>query len=191
MPVSGGEERLVISGSSYEWGLAWTPEGRDIVLPDSAFALNPGWLRRVPVRGGEPERLQFGQDGIEPSIRGNRLVYVRQQPNITTWKRQLNSPLSAGPPERFISSTKMDSGPQFSPDGSKIAFESTRSGHNEVWMCKSDGSGLVQVTHFDSVSGTPRWSPDGRQIVFDSLNAGNVDGFFRRFSGRPASKAHA
>jgi Tol biopolymer transport system component/DNA-binding winged helix-turn-helix (wHTH) protein len=185
VPVSGGEERLVTTGPSYEWGLAWTREGRDIVLPDSAWVLNPGWLRRVPVRGGKPERLQFGQDGIEPSIRGNRLVFVRQQANVTTWKRQLNSPLSAGPPERFISSTKMDSGPQFSPDGSKIAFESTRSGHYEVWMCKSDGSGLVQLTHFDSVSGTPRWSPDGRQIVFDSLNAGNVDVFVVDSQGGP------
>ena len=185
VPVSGGEERLLISGPSYEWGLAWTPDGRAIVLPDSAWTLNPGWLWRVPLGGGEPERLQFGQDGIEPSIRGNRLVYVRQQANVTTWKRKLNSLLSAGPPERFISSTRMDSGPQFSPDGSKIAFESTRSGQYEVWMCRSDGSGLVQLTHFNSVSGTPRWSPDGQQIVFDSLNAGNVDVFVVDSQGGP------
>jgi Tol biopolymer transport system component/DNA-binding winged helix-turn-helix (wHTH) protein len=186
VPVSGGEERLLISGPSYQWGLAWTPQGRDIVLPDSAWPLNPGWLWRVPIRGGgEPERLQFGQDGIQPSIRGNRLVYVRQQANLTTWKRNLNSLVSAGPPERFISSTRMDSGPQFSPDGSKIAFESTRSGTYEVWMCRSDGSGLVQLTHFNSVSGTPRWSPDGQQIVFDSLNAGNVDVFVIDSQGGP------
>ena len=186
VPVSGGEERLLITGPSYEWGLAWTPEGRDVVLPDSAFALNPGWLWRVPLRGGERERLQFGQDGIEPSIRGNRLVYVRQQVNVTTWKRKLNSPLSAGPPEKgYISSTRMDSGPQFSPDGSKIAFESTRSGHYEVWMCRSDGSGPVQLTNFNSVSGTPRWSPDGKHIVFDSLNAGDIDVFVVDSQGGP------
>jgi Tol biopolymer transport system component len=69
----------------------------------------------------------------------------------------------------------MDSGPQFSLDESKIAFESTRSGAYEVWMCRSDGSGLVQLTHFNSVSGTPRWSPDGQQIAFDSRAAGNAD----------------
>jgi Tol biopolymer transport system component len=69
----------------------------------------------------------------------------------------------------------MESGPQFSPDGSKIAFESTRSGFYEVWMCRSDGSGLVQLTHFDSVSGSPRWSPDGQQIAFDSGVGGNLD----------------
>jgi Tol biopolymer transport system component len=69
----------------------------------------------------------------------------------------------------------MESGPQFSPDGSKIAFESTRSGAYEVWICRSDGSGLVQLTHFNSVTGTPRWSPDGQQIAFDSRTAGNAD----------------
>jgi len=71
----------------------------------------------------------------------------------------------------------MESGPQFSPDGTKIAFESNRSGAYEVWMCRSDGSGLVQLTHFNSATGTPRWSPNGQQIAFDSGVGGNVDIF--------------
>jgi len=108
-------------------------------------------------------------------IRGNRLAYVRQVANLNIWRRKLNSLLSAGPPEKFISSTRFESGPQFSPDGSRIAFESTRSGAYEIWMCRSDGSGLVQLTHFNSHTGTPRWSPDGKQIAFDSRAAGNAD----------------
>ena len=44
-------------------------------------------------------------------------------------------------------------------------------------MCRSDGSGLVQLTHFNSVTGTPRWSPNGQQIAFDSGVGGNVDIF--------------
>jgi Tol biopolymer transport system component len=79
----------------------------------------------------------------------------------------------------------MDSGPQFSPDGSRIAFESTRSAAYEIWMCRNDGSGLIQLSHFNSVSGTPRWSPDGKQIVFDSLNAGNADVFVVDSQGGP------
>ena len=71
----------------------------------------------------------------------------------------------------------MESGPQFSPDGSKIAFESTRSGAYEVWMCRSDGSDLSQLTHFNSLTGTPRWSPDGQYIAFDSAAPGNTDIF--------------
>ena len=100
-------------------------------------------------------------------------MYARQELNLNIWRRKLDSLLSAGPPDRFISSTRMESGPQFSPDGSKIAFESTRSGAYEIWICRSDGSDLIQLTQFNSISGTPRWSPNGQQIVFDSRVFGN------------------
>jgi Tol biopolymer transport system component/DNA-binding winged helix-turn-helix (wHTH) protein len=168
VPVSGGEEQYLSSGAQYGWGLAWTPDGRDIVFGQAGFLANAGWLWKISARGDEPERLQFGQGGIEPSIRGNRLAYSRQELNLNIWRRKLDSLLSAGPPDRIISSTRMESGPQYSPDGSKIAFESTRSGAYEVWICRSDGSDLLQLTHYDSISGTPRWSPNGQQIVFDS-----------------------
>jgi Tol biopolymer transport system component/DNA-binding winged helix-turn-helix (wHTH) protein len=180
VPVSGGEEQYLSSGAQYGWGLAWTPDGRDIVFGQAGFLANAGWLWKISARGDEPERLQFGQGGIEPSIRGNRLAYSRQELNLNIWRRKLDSLLSAGPPDRIISSTRMESGPQYSPDGSKIAFESTRSGAYEVWICRSDGSDLLQLTHYDSISGTPRWSPNGQQIVFDSRvfgSNGNTDIF--------------
>jgi Tol biopolymer transport system component len=72
---------------------------------------------------------------------------------------------------RFISSTRVDGAPQFSPDGKRIAFASGRSsrpGNYEVWVCDSDGSGAVQLTSLGSGSGMPRWSPDGERIAFDS-----------------------
>lgn len=177
VPASGGEERRLVSDTTHHWGLAWTPDSRSIVFADAGWPVSPGWLWEIPVRGGEPERLLFSQEGIQPSIRGSRLVYVRQMGNLNVWRRKLNSSYSASPPDSFLSSTKMDSGPQFSPDGSEIAFESTRSGTYEVWMCRSDGSGLIQLTQSNSVSGTPRWSPDGQQIAFDSRPPGNADIF--------------
>jgi Periplasmic component of the Tol biopolymer transport system len=173
MPVSGGQEQRLASGAAYNWGLAWTADGRDIVFANTG--LNSGWLWKMRFGGGEPEQLPYGQEGSEPSIRGNKLVYLRQTANFNIWSRKLGSLLSSGTPDKFISSTRMESGPQFSPDGSKIAFESTRSGFFEVWMCRSDGSGLVQLTHFNSHTGTPRWSPDGQQIAFDSGVGGNLD----------------
>ena len=89
----------------------------------------------------------------------------------------------------------MESGPQFSPDGSKIAFESTRSGAYEVWTCRRDGSELIQLTHFNSVTGTPRWSSDGQQIAFDSRAPGSAEifvmdsrgGSLRRLTTEPSS----
>jgi Tol biopolymer transport system component/DNA-binding winged helix-turn-helix (wHTH) protein len=177
VPVSGGEEQSLVSGVECNWGLAWTPDGRDIVFAKAGPFADDGSLWKISLRGGESERLRFGEEGVEPSIRGSRLVYVRQKSYLNISRRNLNSLLSARPPDRFISSTKTDSGPQFSPDGTKIAFESSRSGYSEVWMCQSDGSGLLQLTHFNFISGTPRWSPDGQQITFDSIAPGNGEIF--------------
>ena len=78
VPLSGVEERYLSSGAEYGWGLAWTPDGRDIVFAKAGFLADAGWLWKISARGGEPERLQFGEGGIEPSIRGNRLVYSRR-----------------------------------------------------------------------------------------------------------------
>jgi len=83
----------------------------------------------------------------------------------------------------------MQSGPQFSPDGSKIAFESNRSGDYEVWVCQHDGSGLMQLTHFSpSQAGTPRWSPDGQQIAFDARPDKGVDIYVIDSQGGPLRK---
>ncbi|HEX6622898.1 MAG TPA: LpqB family beta-propeller domain-containing protein, partial [Pyrinomonadaceae bacterium] len=75
-----------------------------------------------------------------------------------------------------MSSTRADSGPQYSPDGRKVVFSSSHTGPLEVWACEADGSNPVQVTSFGGPHvGSPRWSPDGRQIVFDSPAEGHRD----------------
>jgi Tol biopolymer transport system component len=76
----------------------------------------------------------------------------------------------------FILSTRDDDSPQFSVDGKRIAFVSSRSGNSEIWACGSDGSNAVQLTSFGGPAvTTPRWSPDGEQIAFDSNAAGEFD----------------
>jgi dipeptidyl aminopeptidase/acylaminoacyl peptidase len=68
--------------------------------------------------------------------------------------------------------------PRYSPDGTRIAFASNRSGSHEIWTCNSDGSGTMQLTSFGGPMTTgPYWSPDGRQILFSS----NVQGHFEDF----------
>ncbi|MFO0837758.1 MAG: hypothetical protein U1D55_04470 [Phycisphaerae bacterium] len=56
--------------------------------------------------------------------------------------------------------------PRFSPDGSRVAFASNRSGNWDIWVVNRDGGQLVQVTRDRADEVSPCWSPDGKQIAF-------------------------
>lgn len=54
-----------------------------------------------------------------------------------------------------------------------IAFDSSRNGNRDIFVMKSDGSGLVQLTDNEADDGDPVWSPDGTRILFGSLRDGD------------------
>jgi Tol biopolymer transport system component len=64
-----------------------------------------------------------------------------------------------------------DRGPQWSPDGSRIAFYSNRSGTYQIWVIQADGSGLRQLTDVPDGAWFPFWSPDGTRIAFPTGKA--------------------
>ncbi|HEY7088560.1 MAG TPA: DPP IV N-terminal domain-containing protein [Tepidisphaeraceae bacterium] len=63
-----------------------------------------------------------------------------------------------------------DAFPVFSPDGSKIAFCSTRSGNWDIWVMDSDGKNVTQVTSGPTQEIHPSFSPDGSRLVYCALS---------------------
>ncbi|PLR97696.1 S9 family peptidase [Bacillus sp. T33-2] len=59
-----------------------------------------------------------------------------------------------------------NSSPRWSPDGSKIAFLSNRSGKNQIYLLNASGGEARQVTFCRNGASSPAWSPDGRRIAF-------------------------
>jgi len=65
--------------------------------------------------------------------------------------------------------------PCFSPDGTEIAFVSTRDGNAEIYIMNIDGSDQRRITHYpvdsDDYFGNsnPCFSPDGTKIAFTSI----------------------
>ena len=58
----------------------------------------------------------------------------------------------------------------YSPDGTKITYASTQSGHSEIWVMNADGSDQRQLTFPDNPNSpdanSPCWSPDGTKIAY-------------------------
>jgi TolB protein len=67
-----------------------------------------------------------------------------------------------------------DEDPVFSPDGTKIAFESNRDGNREIYVMNADGSEQTRLTEDPASDTSPAWSPDGSQIAFTSARDGNL-----------------
>jgi TolB protein len=60
-----------------------------------------------------------------------------------------------------------DAHPSWSPDGTKIVFQSPRQdGHTRIFIMNADGSNQRALTENEGFCGAPHWSPDGRRIVF-------------------------
>jgi Tol biopolymer transport system component len=120
------------------------------------------------------------------SRRRNRLAFsVGRIFRVDTWRLDLTSDFKpAGQPVRLISSTHTDYNAQYSPDGKRIVFHSTRSGASEIWASDADGSNAVRLTNFSApITGSPRWSPDGQWIVFDSNKEGQFEVYRMRANG--------
>lgn len=67
-----------------------------------------------------------------------------------------------------------DGYPDISPDGEHVVFQSNRSGTWQLWLVKTDGTGLKRLTHSGANDVTPVWSPDGTKIMFASDRAGGA-----------------
>jgi Tol biopolymer transport system component len=147
-------------------GLAWTRDGKSVVYDDS----NNDRLWRVRIGLDQPpERIEVaGSPVLWPTtaLSRDRLAFERFQRQDGIYR------FEAGRPPAVVAASSLRSwNPQFSPDGRRFAFESSRGGGGqEIWLAAADGSNQIQLTHGPGLwQGSPRWSPDGRRIALDSL----------------------
>ena len=121
--------------------------------------------------GGDPQFWSEGSDAVwAPDSRS--IVVVRGD-------RLHRTGLDETPAKPLTEAIKGLRAPVFSPDGRSIAFYSTSSGHQDIWLTTADGGAPRQLTR-ESMSEddgrfSPAWSPDGKTIAFISNKANYWD----------------
>jgi Tol biopolymer transport system component len=162
-----GDPSPLTSWNRITVGPAWASNGREVVVTSSPPA---GTLWRVPIEAPDKARqLQsLGEEAYQPVISQPRrgapsLIFVRQFSDDNIW----SASLQRGTRTQLITSTRSESCAQFSPDGSRIAFLSDRTGLPQIYLSKPDGSNAVQLASDDGLYPGPiRWSPEGQRLVF-------------------------
>ena len=64
--------------------------------------------------------------------------------------------------------------PAYSPDGSRIAYVSTKDGNPEIYVMDSDGRNPVRLTNERQADEKPTFTPDGQTVLFQSTRTKNT-----------------
>jgi len=115
---------------------------------------------------------------VAPGANG-KLLYTLQTPgNFDIWT--INADGSGNTP--VVTDATSDQGGSWSPDGTKIAFRSDRTGAGDIYIADADGSDQLRLTTDPGAEAHPSFSPDGTRIAFtrkdpdDEIFVMNVDG---------------
>lgn len=175
MPATGGRARRLTNDLRRIRGLTWSSEGRSLIVASNrASALTSLWrifLDSRPAVELTTPVVHASAPAVARDVK--RLAFVSEVNDVNIWKAPVNG---SAPPVQVVASTYLDSSPDISSDGARIAFRSDRTGSNEIWVADSDGRNPRQLTHFGgALTGCPRWSPDGRWLAFDSRASGSAE----------------
>ena len=114
----------------------------------------------VATTGGASKLLG---DGDAPAISpdGTRVAFVSKDGAV------MIAPIDgSAPAKRMFFDRGQDSELQWSPDGSALAFVSTRTDHSFIAIYRNESTPIRFIAPTTSQDIMPRWSPDGAQIAF-------------------------
>jgi Tol biopolymer transport system component len=191
IPASGGEPVDVTNDVATDWNPLWSPDGSFLYfVSDRGGTMN---LWRVPIDEktgrtlGPPEptllpatyvgHLSFARDG-------RHLAYRAQEAtgNLIRIGFDSRAERAVSSPARVLQSSMVILNIDISPDGQWLAFR-PGFGQEDIFVVRSDGTGLRHLTDDPFRDRGPKFAPDGKRIAFYSNRTGryeiwsiNIDG---------------
>jgi hypothetical protein len=155
--ADGGHAHALVTRPDWQWLPHWSPDGIWIVYTDEPEG-GP-WASTGPAGLGGGGLFGTGIFAASNPVRSYADI----------WRVRADG---TGSPERLTELPGDDRAAAFSPDGTKLAFDSTRAGGTDVFVMNADGSGVRQLTFDHASTWGATWSPDGSRIAFNAWRAG-------------------
>jgi TolB protein len=170
MNADGSDEHPLTTDASNNVHAAWSPDGSQIVFESD--------------RTGEQQLFIMNADGTDArqrtNVSGGATLPAWSAADLIAFDRRVSvgteiwviNATGAANPRRLIEGTAAY--PAWSPDGSQLAFSSTREGRRyQVFTSTADGDNVTRITNDSTQAISPTWSPDGSRIAYEGTAGGH------------------
>ncbi len=130
-----------------------------IVATVVAFVAPAHVVSQVPLRAMAAPMLSFAEPGISPD--GGEIAFVHAG---DIWV----VPARGGEARLLVANAANESRPVYSPDGTRLAFVSTRAGSADIWILTLADGSIRRLTFDDGAEQLDGWSRDGRWIYYST-----------------------
>ena len=188
-PAAAGPSVLVVPRNDGNVSPAWLPDGRLLFVSDRGGGRDiyvvelddDGTPKSPPARvttGLNPHTISVSRDG-------RSLVYstLLLQQNVRSIDITGGEPVSGYDGDPITTGRQVVEGVAVSPNGQSLAFDSNRSGSQDVYVRALAGGSAVQVTDHPADEFVGDWSPDGEWLTGHTFQNGNRDVFVMRVDG--------
>ncbi len=145
-----------------------------VIRGKEVFFSAKGHIYVVPTAGGTARKisndggLTYWLHGISPDGKTAAFCGMGADKNKDIW----TIPTAGGKDVRMTEDAAEDDGPDYSPDGKWLYFNSARGGQNQIWKMPAKGGKATQLTKDDRANWFPHPSPDGKWLVYISFPPG-------------------
>jgi Tol biopolymer transport system component len=159
MNADGTERKQLTNFKSTAFYASLSPDGQRIYFVSNQSGTFE--IYSIDTNGNGLERLTNGIGTLyapELSPDGERIIFTNNGNGLWVMKANGNNPHAL--------TFKDDIDPTWSPDGSMIAFASSRAGKRQLFVANANGKNVEQVTDLSNMGGRSSWSPDGTKLAF-------------------------
>jgi len=156
--ISPDEKSIAVSHGSKDWKI-------------------PSRIYTLPIGGGTPRLITpVGPSYLHGwSPDGRELAYCAFREHEGKTEVDIYTIPAEGGEEVRLTNGGFNDGPEYSPNGKYIWFNSTRTGLMQIWRMERDGSDQTQMTQHERNNWFAHVSPDGKRVVYLSYGKNDLE----------------